>query len=91
MATSESNTDVTSASLVVSSSELDEEEYCDSIRSSSLCGSMPSILDVLHPAKLSELSQKRSVWSNPPKGKRSCARGKCDPKSVSVSAYSKAS
>ena len=86
MATSESNTDVTSASLVVSSSESDEEEHCDSIRSSSSCGSMPSILDVLRPAKLSELSRKRSVRSNPPKGKRrSCARGKCDPKSVSVS------
>ena len=46
---------------------------------------MPSILDVLRPAKLSELSRKRSVQSNPPKGKRSCARGKSDPKSVSVS------
>ena len=87
MATSESNTDVTSASLVVSSSESDEEEHCDSIRSSSSCGSMPSILDVLRPAKLSELSRKRSVRSNPPKGKRSCTRGKCDPKSVSVSQH----
>ena len=85
MATSESNTDVTSASLVVSSSESDEEEHCESIRSSSSCGSMPSILNVLHPAKLSDLCRKRSVRSNPPMGKRSCARGKCDAKSVSVS------
>ena len=91
MATSESNTDVTSASLVVSSSESDEEEHCDSIRSSSSCGSMPSFLDVLRSATLSEFSRKRSVRSNPIKGKRSCARGKCDLKSVSVSAYSKAS
>lgn len=58
--------------------------------SSSSCGSMLSILDVLRPAKLSELSRKRSVRSNPPKGKRrSCARGKCDPKSVCLSIIAK--
>ena len=47
--------------------------------------SQRSILNSLRSPRLCDLSKKRSICCNPPKGKkRSCTRSKSDPKSVTA-------
>jgi len=61
-----------------------DSESISGITSADAVTSLPkSILSTLQAPRLSEITRKRRVRTNPPKGKpRSCSRGLCDPKSV---------